>query len=394
MVLLPKIPATSWSAAGTCTLWLVMAHVTPCPAQDTDWAAYVEKAHNHRRIMLRRAAARKVADAGAAAVPAVRAFQKKHGRDAIRMVLVSSYAVSKTTDAATLGLLLEWAGDRDFYWRSQALKGLANRRRPELKKLFTSNLQDPAYLTRIEAGRGLCLLGDHSRTLGLLADVDPRVRLRVAVCLVEEGNDRGLPTLIEALRQETSFLDYPWGQIGAIVAFKTMRKLAAQDFGFVPGESRTKNGDAVAGFEKWARVRLGKNWVDPVQIPGDDTSYLGGIEIRSCRNGDMFLRWTADQVLVIGLEGRTRIQLDDSAFSNLDAGPQTTGETRHGKVVCDFLRWACKTTGKSQKAAPKALPAESSKWLESLAKALDKKGASEFTKRLQNRLQQFRARRP
>ena len=129
MVLLPKIPATSWSAAGTCTLWLVMAHVTPCPAQDTDWAAYVEKAHNHRRIMLRRAAARKVADAGAAAVPAVRAFQKKHGRDAIRMVLVSSYAVSKTADAATLGLLLEWAGDRDFYWRSQALKGLANRRR-------------------------------------------------------------------------------------------------------------------------------------------------------------------------------------------------------------------------------------------------------------------------
>lgn len=409
MVLHDKNPPSALSTSWTHTFWLVIACIASCPAQGrfgkptkqqdkppqgSDWAAYVDKAHNHRRIMLRRAAARKVADAGAAAVPAVRAYQEKHGRNAIRLVLVSSYATSKATDTATLGLLLEWAKDRDFYWRSQALKALANRRRPELKALFASRLEDPAYLTRIEAGRGLCLLGDRSSILQLLEDDDPRVRLRVAVCLVEEADDRGLPTLVEALRQEASFLDYPWGQIGAIVAFKKMRKLAGQDFGFTPGESTTKNRDAIARFEKWVRARLGQDWVDPLRVPGDDTSYLGGIEIRSCRNGDMFIRWTADQVLVVGLEGRTRIRLDGKTFSSLDAGPRTDGETRHGKVVCDFLRWVCKTPGKAQRAAPKALPAESSKWLESLAKALDKKEAPEFTKRILKRLDQFRSRRP
>lgn len=364
------------------------------PAQAIDWAANVEKAHKHRRIMLRRAAARRVADGGAAAVPAVRAYQKKHGRDAIRLVLVSSYAASKNTDPATLELLLEWANDRDFYWRSQALEALANRRRPAYRDLFAGRLTDPVYLTRIQAGRGLCRLGDRDRALGLLRDTDPRVRLRVAVCLLEEGDDRGLPTLVEALGQQSTFLDYPWGALGSLLAFKALRKLADQSFGFMAGEAPTKNRAAIVGFENWARARLGKNWVNPIRIPVPQANYLGGIEIRSCRNGDLFLRWTTDHTLVVGLEGRTRIQLDDKSFASLDAGPKASGQTRHGKVICDFLRWVCKTPGTSQKVAPKALPAVSFEWLDSLARALDKKDSPDLTKRLRSRLDQFRSRRP
>ena len=114
----------------------------------------------------------------------------------------------------------------------------------------------------------------------------------------------------------------------------------------------------------------------------------------SCRNGDLFLRWTKDHSLVAGLEGRTRVELDSATFADLDAGPEADGETRHGKVICDFLRWSCETPGKAQKAAPMALPAESYKWLQSLAEALDKKGAPELSKRIQMRLEQFWSRRP
>ena len=360
----------------------------------TDWSALIDKAQNHRRIMLRRATARKVAAGGAAAIPALRAYEKKHGRNALRMVLVSSYATSKAKDKPTIQLLVEWSMDKDFYWRSQALEALANRRLPELKESFLRHLSDPAHLMRLQAGRGLCQLGDHAKTLKLLSDKDPRVRLRIAICLIEENNNLGLPTLVESLREEASFLDYPWGQLGSIRAFKILRKHCGQDFGYQLGEPSSKNQGAIKNFERWVRSRLGEKWVDPIPTTKDNSTYLGGIEIRSCRNGDMFLRWTNSKALVFGLEGKTRVNLNDKAFAKLKAGPQDADKTQQGKVICDFLRWTCKDQNRTHKAPPKGLSAESAKWLESLAEALDKKGRSDLTKRILNRLDQFRSRRP
>ena len=108
----------------------------------------------------------------------------------------------------------------------------------------------------------------------------------------------------------------------------------------------------------------------------------------------MFLRWTNSKALVFGLEGKTRVDLNDKAFANLKAGPQDADKTQQGKVICDFLRWTCKDQNRAHKAPPKGLSAESAKWLESLAEALDKKGRSDLTKRILNRLDQFRSRRP
>ena len=88
-----------------------------------DWAKDVERACTSPRYGLRRAAARKVAAAGAAAVPAIREFVQKKGRDAIPSVLVDMIADDPGLDALVIELLREWADDRDFYWRASAMRG-------------------------------------------------------------------------------------------------------------------------------------------------------------------------------------------------------------------------------------------------------------------------------
>ena len=72
------------------------------PAQEaTDWAATLEKAQKHRRMRIRIAAANKVAKAGDVAIAAIRAYETKHGRNAIRMDLVVAFTRAKKTEPKT-----------------------------------------------------------------------------------------------------------------------------------------------------------------------------------------------------------------------------------------------------------------------------------------------------
>ena len=69
------------------------------PAQQQDWPTLVKKANTHRRVMLRRAISRKVAQAGDAAVPAIRAYQKANGRNAASVVAVDAMNAVTTEGA-------------------------------------------------------------------------------------------------------------------------------------------------------------------------------------------------------------------------------------------------------------------------------------------------------
>lgn len=362
-------------------------------AKATDWKATVEKAHKHRRVMLRRAASRRVAAAGDAAIAVVRAFEKKNGRSAISLDFVTAYGRVSSSGPATLALLEEWTRDRSFYWRSQALQALANRRLKHYQKLFISRLTDAAYLTRIQAGRGLCLLGvERDRVLALLKDVDPRVRLRVAICLIEEKDDRGLPTLVEALRQEAGFLDYAWGKVGAHTAFKTLRKVAGETMEFLIGEPAKKNHEAIARFEAFARKRLGERWVDPVQAFRDEAIYRGGAAIRSCRNGDLFVRFTTDRRIVFGLEARNKVELSDDTWAKLWNNAPGKGKGVRGKVICDYLRVMCENPTVDEKFSTGAMPKNSTDWLLALAEAIEKNGRQDLAKQIRSRLPQFSVR--
>lgn len=377
-------------AAALAIVLLAAAGVSQTKSTSTDWAALVEKAHEHRKVMIRRAVARKIAGAGDAAIAAVRAYEKKNGRSAIALELITAYARSTVGGPTTLALLEEWARDLDFYWRSQALQTLANRRLPRFRSLFESRLSDPSYLTRIQAGRGLCRLGvGRDKVLSLLRDQNPMVRVRIAVCLVEEKDDSGLPTLVEALRQEGRFFDYPWGQLSARTAYLTLRKIAGQEFGFQVGESAAKNAAAIDRFGEFAKRRLGSKLIAPLQAFQDTRKYLGGVSVRSCRNGDLFVRLTTDHRVVFGLEAHTDVKLSRDAFQSVIAAIPAAAEGVHGRVICDYLRIMWKNPTVNQKFAPGHMGIKPTDWLEKLAAALEENGRGDLASQIQSRLNQF-----
>ncbi len=356
-----------------------------------DWNSLVKKANTHPRMMLRNAISRKVARAGDVAVPAVYAFTGKHGRNKVTLGFVDAYSKSNAKGPRTLALLEEWARDRDFFWRGQALGALANRRVPACRELFLKSVGDPAFLTRIHAGRGLCLLGeeaDRPRVLALLADEDPRVRTWIALTLVEEGDLRGLPELVEALAKDDKFLGDPWGLRGAQRSLAVLKKAAGEDFGYDITRSPEQNDDAIAGFRDFARVKLGEQFRPAKPAAMDRTVYVGGLAVRSCRNGDLFLRWTADGTVVAGLEPLLRFRMPAADWKTLVA-ELPAGEAVHGKVVCDYLRVMCENPAMHWKCAPGALPGPMTNWLERLAKALEKAKQQELARALTERLGQF-----
>lgn len=130
-------------------------------AQDTrpaDLRDEVQRANEHRRLQIRLAAAARLSQAGDAAVPAIHEYQQAKGGDAITLGLVEAMARSEPKGEATLGLLAGWAREPAFFWRAQALAGLAAARRDEYRALFTAALRDPAHLFRLHGARGLWLL--------------------------------------------------------------------------------------------------------------------------------------------------------------------------------------------------------------------------------------------
>ena len=353
-----------------------------------DWEALVRKANTHRRLMLRNAISRTVASAGDAAVPAVLNFSRKHGRNKVKLGFVDAYSKSGVKQPQTLALLEDWARDKDFYWRGQALGALANRRLPQYRELFLGMITDAAFLTRIHAGRGLCLLGmekDGQRVLALLQDSDPRVRLRIALTLLDEGDFRGLPEAVEALNKSNKFLGDPWGLRGARQALAVLKKVAGEDFGYGLGKSQPQNAAAIAGFRRFAKGKLGDALQPAKPAIVDNIVYVGGVAVRSCRNGDLFLRWTQNGTLVCGLESEQRIRLPDAPWKNLPAG----GDAVHGKVVCDYLRVMCENPKIHWKCAPGALPKQLNTWLKQLAEALEKRQQDELARGIMERLGQF-----
>jgi hypothetical protein len=368
----------------------LLASNIPCQEEAVDRDAEVAKAIEHRRFAVRRAVAGKLAQAGDEAVPAIRRYEAEHGRQKIPLILVDAIARSGQSGEATLELLLNWAEDRDFYWRSQALGGLALRKRSEHSELFREALVDPAHLYRIEGARGLLTLAledDRSAVHARLEDVDPRVRLRVGILLIESGDDAGLPTIAEAIGREDRFLDDPWGARSSARALRALHEYADDDFGFSSAEGELQQATALMKAHDWIEERIGRELQRP-KHPADDR-FIGGLELRSCRNGDLFMRWDLSGQVVLGLEGSTRLQLDPLSWRKVSDQDRSKENKIYGPVICDYLRLIDVKSNLQQKVAPGSLPPELATWLDLLSQALQNSGHEAQADALRSRLTQF-----
>ena len=283
------------------------------PDGETDWPAVVKKATAARRYMLRVAAARKLATGGAAAVPAVDAFIAKNGMNELPAAVVDMIAKQKTTDDAVVEQLLGWATARDFYWRPAAMLGLARRapllpeRRDRLVELFLAHRDDPAWRVAANARVGLHLLNGESGNLDTSPrpDDDPRLPAEVAGLLLLEGQTPDLQPLVDALADERTFLEIPWGQQMAQGANQAIRRALGDKH---PGAMADKI-EAITAVRTALTEVYGQQLTQPQLREDPDIEFVGGIESLSCRNGDLYLQWTAAGRIFTGVDARDSVQL-------------------------------------------------------------------------------------
>ena len=170
---------------------------------------------------------------------------------------------------------------------------------------------------------------------------------------------------------------------------KTLAKVVGKDFGYDASRTPQQNRAAIDAFEAFAKEKLGDQWQEPPRAVVDKTDYLGGMEVRSCRNGDLFVRWTKGGMLVFGLESKLKVNLAPEAWQVLRRKLPGSGDAVHGKVVCDYLRLMCQNPGVHSKSAPGALPENLLAWLTDLAGILERRNNKELAGSITERLGQF-----
>ena len=361
--------------------------------QDNEWTAKVKNAVENPRYALRRAISDDIARAGDAAVPAVLAYQVQKGRDKIPMLLVDAIARADAGGVQTLTLLRTWADDCEFFWRAQALGGLAHRASPADAERFRAAVGDPSHLFRVAGARGLHALakaGGEDWTEGreILGDPDPRARVLLALALWEVREPAALRPLVAALADDRAFLGDAWGRRYALQVHQALRRAANSDFGYQPGASLADNAAAIAKVAAWAEVPL------PPLLVDEGIGDRGGIEIRSCRHGDLFLRWTEDE-LHVGLDRSVRMKVAKSvidyprtSIAAVLADGQPERQTL-GVVVCDYLQYQNLDPVRLWRMAPGSVPAVLANFCQRLVAACDAEDHGAVAAALRTRLPQF-----
>jgi len=362
-----------------------------------DWTKEVERACTSPRYGLRVAAGRKVAQAGAAAVPALRAFATAKGRNEVPQTLVEAIADDPGLDAPVIELLREWAADDDFYWRALAMRGLVLRApklpapmQKELHAFFVPYWDDAAWLMRTHARFGGWLLGDPNSKQ--LAEPDPRARVKLVI--LELQHDKQLPPLqqlIDALADERTFQGDPWGKRMADDANKALRAWLGDQYPVIPG------GDTEAAIRAILTAVKQKSGQEHLKRPAPQkdgaTPFTGGLELLSCKHGDQFVQWTDGGDVHLGIDASAVVRVPAPAWDAVtkERTKLQVAETM-GVVVCDNMRLRWSEPAVHAKAAPGSLPAPVADWLKRLAGAIEEAGEPDAAAALRGGIEQFAAR--
>lgn len=382
--------------------WLVIASPllalipsTQDPAA-TDWPKEVERACTAQRFGLRIAAAKRVATAGAVAVPALLARSEAKGRNELPAMLVEAIADQGTDEAPVLELLQEWALDPEFYYRATALKGLARRapalpdRREALQAMFAAHHGDPAWLVRVHARFGTALLGGEVLAVLAQPESDPRATSKLCALLLGAGKNPPLQPLFDALADERTCLGMPFGQYRAKEAHQALKEWLGDAHPLPKGESFDDAKKGIEALLTAARSKSGQTLHTPTFLTDPATPFAGGFEFLSCRHGDLFVQWTATGLLHFGIDAATKVQLPGPKWDELckERTALALGENL-GVVVCDNLRLRWGPPDVHIKVAPSALPEPAANWLLHLAKAVEEADHPRLAEALRTGLEQF-----
>ena len=268
---------------------------------------------------------------------------------------------------------LAWSAldDADFPWRPAALRGLAHKPVDGEFVAYAGALGDALAAVRAAAVGAVATLaagsaersedseGTHREAAlpllrARLGDEDDRVRRSAAFALDALGEAYALYWSLADLQREDTWFEFENGRAARYDAARQFAARLGDTAGYRPELSPSDpiNAAAIAQLAGRLRERAAKALgVEPAEFTPPDlpphaqpwqTSVpsLAGLEVRSCRRGELFLAVGADDVLRVGLGRPLEVPLEKGRAAELTAilaeAYTTLGETRDfGTPGCD-----------------------------------------------------------
>ena len=236
------------------------------------------------------------------------------------------------------GLLWRSLSDTEFPWRPYAARSLAAHPTATETPRFLAALADPIPPVRVAAVLAVANLGQADQAPAvrlLLNDEDDRVRRAAADALIEWGETSAMWWLYEELLREDRFFDRPTGEQARYQAWTLLSPRLGKITDASPYDPGLGPSDP-ASVASLNAVRARLVQLDAGERPdlppqaragGEVPTELLGIELRSCRKGEVFLRWTDNDLLLVGQGNPARLVLPEGTVQALLS---TTAEARAG----------------------------------------------------------------
>ena len=248
--------------------------------------------------------------------------------------------------------LWEALADPDFPWRPAAARGLAVGPSAEEAPAIVALFADPLAAVRaaaITAAGALEPARSEAAVRTLLADPDARVRRTAAALLQRWGDGCALAWLLEELRRDDRFFEQPDGKLARYAALRLLREAIGDTFGFSAEYPFSDERNAVAARELEARCRsaCGDTLPEVGKMARAGEPIEGaviGLELRSCRRGEFFLRWTLADKLYVGAGNAVAVALPKGTVAGLlDEAATSFAELGNrrlfGEPGCDIERF-------------------------------------------------------
>ena len=256
----------------------------------------------HGRVVIRSQAANRLVALGALGEARILQELSEEGLGLAAMGPPIIEAIGLCQSAQLRAALWPALVDGDFPWRPSVARALAEKPRASETSGFAEHLTDPLAEVRAAMVKGFGgTQGDLDGLNTMLRDEDDRVRRAAALALLDRGQGRALWFLIEELKREDKFFERPTGMSARIMVSRALSKRGVDLGAYDCRLASTIKVNAEA-LQKLIQSQEGERPpMESWQIASGPV--LGeriGLELRSCRAGEFFLRWTDTDQLLVG----------------------------------------------------------------------------------------------
>ncbi len=291
---------------------------------DAEITRYLAASHSKNPAIRPQAAARLRA-LGNAAVPRLLRECGETPRDMANLAPEVVEILGELGNAKLRAKLWEAVGDPDFPWRPAGLRSLAHAPEKDESERFVERLADPIGAVRVAAIEAVVKLKiDSARghVRQLLDDPNDRVRRAAAVALDGFDHRKALLWLVEDLHRTDRFFYTETGRRARYESARALEDRLGDRFGYEPGDAPDTPGNRAAIAKIRAKIEelTNKNAPPISNVARAGTDIAGnrlGLEIRSCRRGEIWLRWNADDLLLVGTGNPARVELEKGTTAKL-----------------------------------------------------------------------------